>query len=68
MVAKQKQKKAKLKSNVIFGKSAENLMNKGDVKIVTTRKQNLKLVFRLTFEKEKKFVTKQQKQGNKSAE
>ena len=60
MVAKQK-KKAKLKSNVIFGKSAENLMNKGDVKIVTTRKQNLKLVFRLTFEKEKKFVTKQQK-------
>ena len=68
MVAKQKQKKAKLKSNVIFGKSAENLMNKGDVKIVTTRKQNLKLVFRLTFEKEKKFVTKQQKQDNKSAE
>ena len=60
MVAKQK-KKAKLKSNAIFGKSAENLMNKGNVKIVTTRKQNLKLVFRLTFEKEKKFVTKQQK-------
>ena len=43
-------------------------MNKGNVKIVTTRKQNLKLVFRQTFEKEKKFVTKQQKQGNKSAE
>ena len=60
MVAKQK-KKVKLKSNAIFGKSEENLMNKGNVKIVTTRKQNLKLVFRLTFEKEKKFVTKQQK-------
>ena len=43
-------------------------MNKGDVKIVTSRKQNLKLAFGLTFEKDKKFVTKQQKQDNKSPE
>ena len=43
-------------------------MNKGDVKIVTSRKQNLKLAFGLTFEKDKKFVTKQPKQDHKSPE
>ena len=42
-----------LKNNAIFGKLIEILMNKVDVKIVTTRKQYLKWAFRPTCKKKK---------------
>ena len=38
-----KKQNVKLRNNVIFGKSIENPMNKVDVKIVTARKQYLKV-------------------------
>ena len=40
---------------LIFGNSIENAMNKVDVKILTTRKQNLKWSFRATFKREKQY-------------
>ena len=50
-----KQQNAKLRNNVIFGKLIENPMHQANVKIVTTRKQYLKLSFRPTFHREKQF-------------
>ena len=38
-----KKQNVKLRNNVIFGKSIENPMSKVDVKIVTARKQYLKV-------------------------
>ena len=46
-----KKTNAKLRDNVVFGKSKENPMNNGDVKIVITRKQYLKWSFRPTFKR-----------------
>ena len=50
-----KNQNAKLRNNAIFGKSIENLMNKIDVKIVTTRKQYLKWSFRSTLKRKQLF-------------
>ena len=41
-----KKQNAKLRSNVIFGKLTENMLNKVNVKIDTSRKQYLKWSFR----------------------
>ena len=38
-----KKQNIKLRNNVIFGKSIENPMNKVDLKIMTARKQYLKV-------------------------
>lgn len=48
-----KKQNAMLKNNAIFGKLIEILMNKVDVRIVTTTKQYLKWAFRPTFKKKK---------------
>ena len=50
-----KKQKAKLRNNSIFGKLIKNPMNKIDVKIVTTRKQSLKWLYRPTFKRENQF-------------
>ena len=49
-----KKQNAKLRNNAIFDKSKENLMNKVDLKILTTRKY-LKWSFRLNFKRDKPF-------------
>ena len=49
-----KKQNAKLRNNPIFDKSKENLMNKVDLKILTTRK-HLKWSFRLNFKRDKQF-------------
>ena len=63
-VTKSKKQNAKLRNNVISRNSIENSMNKVDVKIVTTRKQYLKWLFRPTFN----FVKEQQLSKNRSVE
>ena len=50
-----KKQNAKLRSNAIFGKLIENLMNKADIKILTNRKQYLKWPFGLSFKRENYF-------------
>ena len=46
---KTKRQYSELRKNALFGKSTENPLNETDLKIVTSRKQYLKWLFRPTF-------------------